>query len=75
MNPEVDAYIQASKRWPAEITALLPVLLDTPLTEELKWRSPCYSHETADRLPAPPNPATAAGDLAASRVEGVAWLR
>ena len=45
MNPQVDAYIRASKRWPAEITALRPVLLGTGLTEELKWRSPCYSHD------------------------------
>ena len=45
MNPRVDAYIQASKRWPAEITALRPVLLSTGLTEEFKWRSPCYSHD------------------------------
>ena len=45
MNPKVDAYIQASKRWPDEITALRPILLGTGLTEELKWRSPCYSHD------------------------------
>lgn len=45
MNPRVDAYIRASKRWPDEITALRPVLLGTGLTEELKWRSPCYSHD------------------------------
>lgn len=41
MNPQVDVYIRASKRWPDEITALRPVLLGTGLTEELKWRSPC----------------------------------
>ena len=45
MNPRVDAYIRASERWPDEITALRPVLLGTGLTEELKWRSPCYSHD------------------------------
>ena len=45
MNPQVDAYIRASERWPDEITALRPVLLGTGLTEELKWRSPCYSHD------------------------------
>ena len=45
MNPQVDAYIRASKRWPDEITALRPILLGTGLTEELKWRSPCYSHD------------------------------
>ena len=45
MNPKVDAFIQASKRWPAEISALRRVLLSTGLTEELKWRAPCYSHD------------------------------
>ena len=45
MNPEVDAYIERSKQWPAEISALRPVLLASGLTEEIKWRKPCYSHE------------------------------
>ena len=45
MNPQVDAYLSASRRWPDEIAALRPILLGTGLTEELKWRSPCYSHD------------------------------
>ena len=45
MNPEVDAYIRASKRWPEEITELRPILQSAALTEEIKWGRPCYSHE------------------------------
>ena len=44
-NPEVDAYIAASKKWPSEIADLRPILLGAGLTEQIKWRSPCYSHE------------------------------
>ena len=40
VNPEVDAYIRASKRWPEEITELRPILLSAALIEELKWRKP-----------------------------------
>jgi uncharacterized protein YdeI (YjbR/CyaY-like superfamily) len=42
---EVDAYIAASDMWPAEIAAMRPILVDAGLTEELKWRKPCYSRD------------------------------
>jgi uncharacterized protein YdeI (YjbR/CyaY-like superfamily) len=45
MNPDVDAYIARSEKWPEEITDLRPVLLECGLTEEIKWGKPCYSHE------------------------------
>lgn len=45
VNPEVDAYIDQSDKWPEEMKALRPILLGTGLTEEIKWRQPCYSHE------------------------------
>ena len=44
MDPDVDAYIDRSEKWPAEMAALRPVLLDCGLTEAIKWRSPCFSH-------------------------------
>ncbi len=31
--------------WPEEIAGLRPILLGRGLTEEIKWRKPCYSHE------------------------------
>ena len=44
-DPQVDAYIEASDKWPAEMAALRPILLGAGLAEQIKWRSPCYSHE------------------------------
>ena len=44
MDPEVDAYIARSKKWPAEMTDLRPILLSCGLTEAIKWGKPCYSH-------------------------------
>lgn len=44
-NPEVDAYLARSRRWPDELAALRALLLDCGLTEELKWARPCYGHE------------------------------
>lgn len=45
MGSEVDDYIGRSDKWPAEITALRPILLNAGLTEDIKWGKPCYSHE------------------------------
>jgi len=45
MNPDVDQYIERSEKWPEVMAALRPILLDAGLTESIKWRSPCFSHE------------------------------
>ena len=45
MEQDVDEYIRLSEKWPDEITALRPILLGCGLTEQIKWRQPCYSHE------------------------------
>ena len=42
---KVDAYIARSERWSDVIASLRSVLLDAGLTEDFKWRSPCYTHE------------------------------
>lgn len=42
MNTKVDEYIANSKKWQAEIIQLRTLLLDCGLTEEFKWRNPCY---------------------------------
>lgn len=42
---KVDAYVEESERWSDVIASLRSVLLDSGLTEELKWRKPCYTHE------------------------------
>lgn len=47
-NPAIDAHISSAKAWQAEMKALRRILLDTGLTEELKWGQPCYTHEGAN---------------------------
>ncbi len=44
MSSEVDAYIERSVKWPAEMDALRRVLLACGLHETIKWAKPCYSH-------------------------------
>jgi uncharacterized protein YdeI (YjbR/CyaY-like superfamily) len=38
----VDDYIERSDMWRAEMTALRPILLNSGLTEDVKWAKPCY---------------------------------
>ena len=59
MNPQIDLYFkQGCMRcplgatpecktllWTEEMTELRRILLDSPLTEELKWSIPCYTFE------------------------------
>lgn len=42
-NPKVDGYLRKSKTWQEELTLLRSILLESPLTEEVKWRVPCYT--------------------------------
>ena len=44
-NPDVDAYIERSQKWPEEMAELRPILLGCGLTEEIKWGKPCYRHD------------------------------
>lgn len=48
MNPQVDAYLARSERWPRELAELRGVLLGAGLAEELKWGKPCYAHDGAN---------------------------
>ncbi|UGQ48324.1 YdeI/OmpD-associated family protein [Massilia endophytica] len=43
MNPKVDAFLSRQKNWKPEFEELRSILLDCPLTEELKWGVPCYA--------------------------------
>ncbi len=45
MNPKVDDFINNAPQWQQEIKKLREVLLDCGLTENFKWRSPCYSFQ------------------------------
>lgn len=44
MNPKVDAYLGKAKRWQEECKLLRMFVLDSELTEELKWGVPCYTY-------------------------------
>lgn len=42
MNPKVDGYLR-KPQWQAEQRKLREIVLECPLTEELKWGVPCYT--------------------------------
>ncbi len=43
MNPLVDDFIANAKKWQDEMALLRTYILNTGLTEELKWKQPCYT--------------------------------
>ncbi len=43
--PPVDGYIRKSSQWQEELQKLRSIILDRGLTEEVKWRVPCYTLE------------------------------
>lgn len=48
MNPKVSDYINNSNKWKPEMTLLRGIILECMLTEELKWRVPCFSYQNAN---------------------------
>src|SRR3954471_8701953 len=49
-NPKVDGYLRKSPQWQPELQALRTIILDSPLTEEVKWRVPCYTLDGSNVL-------------------------
>ena len=47
-NPKVDAFLSRAKTWQAEFEKLRKIMLDSPLTEELKWGVPCYTFQNSN---------------------------
>ncbi len=43
MNPKVDAFLDKATKWQKEFEKLRTIVLDSGLTEELKWGQPCYT--------------------------------
>lgn len=41
----LDPYFRKAKNFPEELARLRDILLSYPLTEELKWRQPCYTYD------------------------------
>ena len=46
MDRRIDVFLSKAKTWTAELARLRTILLECGLTEEFKWRSPCYSFES-----------------------------
>jgi len=47
-NPRVDEFIRKGGKWQAAFKEMRSILLETPLTEDFKWRGPCYTVENAN---------------------------
>ena len=45
MNPEVDTFLNNATTWQEEMRLLRSILLDSPLDEAVKWRTPCYTFQ------------------------------
>jgi uncharacterized protein YdeI (YjbR/CyaY-like superfamily) len=43
VDARVEAFFTKAGPWREELAALRAILLDSPLTEQFKWRSPCYT--------------------------------
>jgi uncharacterized protein YdeI (YjbR/CyaY-like superfamily) len=43
MNPKVDAFLKREDKWRPEFETLREILLESGLTEELKWGQPSYA--------------------------------
>src|SRR5271154_3200770 len=50
MNPKVDGYLRKSQDWQEELQKLRTIILDCGLTEEVKWRVPCYTFQGTNVL-------------------------
>jgi uncharacterized protein YdeI (YjbR/CyaY-like superfamily) len=48
MNPKVDVFLSKAKQWQGEFEKLRAIALDCGLTEELKWRLPCYTFQKSN---------------------------
>ena len=44
MKTAVELYIEKAKQWKDEMTLLRSILLETALTEIIKWGKPCYTY-------------------------------
>ncbi|MBC1805257.1 YdeI/OmpD-associated family protein [Listeria booriae] len=44
-NPKVEEYVNKAKRWQAEYKQLRAYALDCDLSEDIKWKHPCFMYE------------------------------
>lgn len=48
MNPKVDEFLNRANKWQEELSLLRATILDCGLTEELKWKVPCYTFQKSN---------------------------
>ncbi|MBC1271680.1 YdeI/OmpD-associated family protein [Listeria booriae] len=44
-NPKVEEYVNKAKKWQAEYKQLRAYALDCDLSEDIKWKHPCFMYE------------------------------
>jgi uncharacterized protein YdeI (YjbR/CyaY-like superfamily) len=49
-NPAIDVFIEKQEKWKDELSLLREIILECGLTEEFKWRGPCYSYQKSNLL-------------------------
>src|SRR5205823_9698728 len=47
-NPKVDFFFSKAKKWKEEFERLRAIVLDSGLSEELKWGKPCYTFQKSN---------------------------
>ncbi|MCC9601308.1 YdeI/OmpD-associated family protein [Stieleria sp. JC731] len=48
VHPKVSEFIKKDSNWRKEIRTLRSILVDSGLTEDFKWRAPCYTFENSN---------------------------
>lgn len=48
MNPKVESFFENLNQWKEELSLLRKILLECQLTEEFKWRVPCYTFQNSN---------------------------
>src|SRR5438067_2345990 len=47
-NPKVEFFFSKAKKWKEEFERLRAIVLDSGLSEELKWGNPCYTFQKSN---------------------------
>ena len=48
MNPKIDTFLANTTQWHDELSELRRIILECPVTEELKWGQPCYMYKSTN---------------------------
>ncbi len=48
MNQKVNDFLDKLEKWKPELEKLRTILLESELTEEWKWKTPCYTFKNGN---------------------------